>query len=71
MDKMNEINKELMRTDLPSFRSGDTVSVGLNVNEGRRNRIQVFEGVVIAVSSGGGPNKTFTVLENVVYCAFG
>ena len=61
MDIMNEINKELMRTDLPSFRAGDTVSVGLNVTEGSRTRIQVFEGVVIAVSSGGGPNKTFTV----------
>ena len=61
MDKINEINKELIRTDLPDFRSGDTISVGLNVTEGNRTRIQVFEGVVIAISSGGGVNKTFTV----------
>ena len=61
MDKMNEINKELMRTDSLDFRTGDTVSVGFNVTEGSRTRIQVFEGVVIAISSGGGVNKTFTV----------
>ena len=61
MDKICEVNKELMRTDLPKFRAGDTVSVGFNVTEGNRTRTQIFEGVVIAISSGGGVNKTFTV----------
>ena len=60
MDKMNEINKELMRTDSLDFRTGDTVSVGFNVTEGSRTRIQIFEGIVIAISSGGGVNKKST-----------
>ena len=49
------------KTDLPDFKSGDTISVGVKVIEGNRSRIQVFEGVVIAISSGGGINKTFTI----------
>ena len=61
MDKIYESNKNDMRTDLPDFRSGDTVSVGLRITEGSRTRIQTFEGVVIAMSSGGGLNKSFTV----------
>ena len=50
-----------MRTDLPDFRSGDTISLGMKISEGNRTRTQVFEGVVIAISSGGGMNKTFTI----------
>ena len=61
MDKIYESNKNDMRTDLPDFRSGDTVSVGLRITEGSRTRIQTFEGVVIAMSSGGGLDKSFTV----------
>lgn len=61
MNKIYEANKELMRTDLPDFKSGDTISVGLKVTEGSRTRIQLFEGVVIAISSGGGTDKTFTI----------
>jgi len=61
MDKIYESNKDVMRTDLPDFRSGDTVSVGLRITEGNKTRIQTFEGVVIAMSSGGGLNKSFTV----------
>ena len=61
MDKIYESNKDAMRTDLPDFRSGDTVSVGLRISEGNRTRIQTFEGVVIAISSGGGLDKSFTV----------
>ena len=41
-----------MRNDLPSFRSGDKISVGYRVIEGSRSRIQSFEGVVIKISSG-------------------
>ena len=61
MDKIYESNKNDMRTVLPDFRSGDTVSVGLRITEGSRTRIQTFEGVVIAMSSGGGLDKSFTV----------
>ena len=61
MDKILEITKSDLKTDLPDFKSGDTISVGVKVIEGNRSRIQVFEGVVIAISSGGGINKTFTI----------
>ena len=61
MNKIYESNKDAMRTDLPDFRSGDTVSVGLRITEGNKTRIQTFEGVVIAMSSGGGLDKSFTV----------
>ena len=61
MDKIYESNKDAMRADLPDFRSGDTVSVGLRITEGNKTRIQTFEGVVIAMSSGGGLDKSFTV----------
>ena len=61
MNKVLDSIQDELKKDIPQFRAGDTVSVGLNVTEGSRTRIQVFEGVVIAVSSGGGPNKTFTV----------
>ena len=50
-----------MRDDLPEFRSGDTISLGMKIIEGNRTRTQVFEGVVIAISSGGGMDKTFTI----------
>ena len=61
MDKIREANKDLLRTDFPDFRSGDTVSVGMKITEGNRSRTQIFEGVVIAISSGGGMDKTFTI----------
>ena len=57
---MNDVS-DYIREDLPSFRSGDTVNVGVKVVEGSKSRIQNFEGVVIAISSGGGLDKTFTV----------
>jgi len=50
-----------IRKDLPQFHSGDTISVGYRVIEGSRSRIQIFEGVVIKISSGHGLDKTFTV----------
>ena len=55
-----EITKEQLRTDLPEFRPGDTVSVHVKVVEGTRERIQVFEGVVIKRQDGG-ISETFTV----------
>jgi large subunit ribosomal protein L19 len=55
-----EITKEQLRTDLPAFRPGDTVRVHVKVVEGTRERIQIFEGVVIK-RRGGGISETFTV----------
>ena len=57
---INEITKEQLRSDLPSFRHGDTVRVHVKVIEGTRERIQLFEGVVIK-RRGGGVSETFTV----------
>lgn len=57
---IQEITKEQLRTDLPAFRPGDTVRVHVKVTEGSRERIQVFEGVVIK-RRGGGISETFTV----------
>ena len=61
MDKVINAVSEHIRKDLPSFRSGDTINVGVKVVEGTKSRVQNFEGVVIAKSSGGGMDKTFTV----------
>ena len=61
MDKVLQATQNDLKTDLPQFQSGDTVSVGVKVIEGTRSRVQTFEGVVIAISAGGGINKTFTV----------
>ncbi|MDF0725208.1 50S ribosomal protein L19 [Cytobacillus sp. S13-E01] len=55
-----EITKEQLRTDLPTFRPGDTVRVHVKVIEGTRERVQVYEGVVIK-RRGGGISETFTV----------
>jgi large subunit ribosomal protein L19 len=57
---IEEITKAQLRTDLPSFRPGDTVRVHVKVVEGTRERIQLFEGVVIK-RRGGGISETFTV----------
>ncbi len=57
---IEEITKEQLRSDLPSFRPGDTVRVHVNIVEGTRERIQVYEGVVIK-RRGGGISETFTV----------
>ncbi|OCS87653.1 50S ribosomal protein L19 [Caryophanon tenue] len=57
---ITEITKEQLRSDVPSFRPGDTVRVHVKVVEGTRERIQLFEGVVIK-RRGGGISETFTV----------
>ncbi len=59
------IEKEGMRTDIPQFAIGDTVKVFVKVVEGNRERLQGFEGVVIARKNGG-IRETFTV-RNVSY----
>ena len=60
MNVMDRIQKAPLRRDLPPFRSGDTVRVHVRVSEGDKQRIQVFEGVVIR-RRGHGPSATFTV----------
>ncbi|MGX0307370.1 large subunit ribosomal protein L19 [Staphylococcus warneri] len=54
------VTKSQLRTDLPSFRPGDTLRVHVRIIEGSRERIQVFQGVVIK-RRGGGISETFTV----------
>jgi len=57
---ISEITKDQLRSDLPTFRPGDTVRVHVKVVEGTRERLQMFEGVVIK-RRGGGISETFTV----------
>ncbi|HDH7045474.1 TPA: 50S ribosomal protein L19 [Staphylococcus aureus] len=54
------VTKSQLRTGLPSFRPGDTLRVHVRIIEGTRERIQVFEGIVIK-RRGGGVSETFTV----------
>jgi large subunit ribosomal protein L19 len=60
MNLMDVIEKEQLRTDLPRFSVGDTVRVNLKVVEGERERVQVFEGIVVG-RKGSGARETFTV----------
>ena len=60
MDIMDILEKEQMRTDIPDFREGDTVRVHARIREGDKERIQVFEGVVIRKRKGK-TGATFTV----------
>jgi large subunit ribosomal protein L19 len=57
---IEDVTKDQLRTDHPAFRAGDTVKVHVKVVEGSRERIQVFEGVIIK-RQGGGISETFTV----------
>lgn len=60
MNLIYSLEKEYIKSDIPQFRAGDTVKVHVKVVEGNRERIQVFEGVVIR-RRGGGLGETFTV----------
>lgn len=60
MQTLDSIDAASLRTDIPSFRPGDTVKVHVNVVEGNKTRVQVFQGVVIR-RHGGGVRETFTV----------
>ncbi|REB09735.1 50S ribosomal protein L19 [Sporosarcina sp. BI001-red] len=55
-----DITKDQLKSDLPSFRPGDTVRLHVKIVEGTRERIQLFEGVVIK-RRGGGISESFTV----------
>ena len=60
MNLIEEIEQSKLKEELPSYKSGDSVKVNVKVSEGNRERIQTFEGVIIA-TNGVGLNKTITV----------
>ena len=60
MNVIDEITKVQIRTDLPTFQVGDTIKVGVKIIEGKRERVQDFEGIVIAIK-GSGISKNFVV----------
>ena len=60
MQTLDSLNAASLRSDIPDFRTGDTLKVHVRVIEGNRSRIQVFQGVVIG-RQGGGIGETYTV----------
>ena len=60
MNIIEEIEKQQLRDDIPDFSPGDTVSVQVRIKEGSRERLQIFEGIVIAKKNRG-LNSSFTV----------
>ena len=60
MQKLDHVDAASLKSDIPAFRAGDTVKVHVNIVEGSRSRVQVFQGVVIA-RQGEGVRETFTV----------
>ena len=59
MELLDKVSRENLRTDMPSFDAGDTVKVMVRVREGDKERLQAFEGLVIAINNG--PQGSFTV----------
>ena len=60
MDKIKLVEATQLKTDLPSFKAGDTINVHVKVKEGDKERIQEFQGIVLG-RRGSGINATFTV----------
>jgi large subunit ribosomal protein L19 len=60
MEKIQQLEREQIRLDHPDFGPGDTVKVHVKIKEGEKERIQIFQGVVISKRKGG-TNATFTV----------
>lgn len=60
MNTLDALDAESLRDDIPDFRPGDTLKVHVRVVEGSRERVQLFQGVVIR-RQGGGIRETFTV----------
>jgi large subunit ribosomal protein L19 len=60
MNLIDTVEKQQLRTDIPAFKPGDTVRVHVKIKEGDKERIQVFEGICIALKHGG-VRATFSV----------
>lgn len=60
MSQLLNVERPYLRDDVPEFRSGDTIKVHVRVIEGSKERIQIFQGVVIS-RRGGGTRESFTV----------
>ena len=60
MNKIEKITNKQLNPSVPEFRVGDTVRVGVRIIEGKKERVQAFEGVVIS-RKGTGVSETFTV----------
>jgi len=60
MNMIEQLEKEQMRTDLPAFKPGDTLRVHVRIREADKERIQVFEGIVIKKKKGGS-GASFTI----------
>ena len=60
MDALKVIAAESVKTEVPAFEVGDTIRIGVNIREGDKERVQSFEGTVIA-RKGHGVSETFTV----------
>ena len=60
MERMAELSREGLRTDLPAFQAGDTLKVLVRVREGDKERLQAFEGLCIG-KRGGGVTESFRV----------
>lgn len=60
MNKIEKITNSQLNSSIPEFRVGDTVRVGVKIIEGKKERVQAFEGVVIS-RKGYGVSETFTV----------
>ncbi len=63
MNIVDKITNRQLRTDIPEFRVGDTVRVNYTIKEGEKQRIQAFEGIVMA-KKGASSEETFTVRKN-------
>lgn len=60
MNLLDKVSKEQLKSDVPEFRVGDTVRVDVKIIEGKKERIQAFEGIVTS-RKGGSVSETFTV----------
>ena len=60
MDLASKVSAKQLKSDIPEFRVGDTVKVGVKIKEGKKERVQYFEGIVFNIT-GGSVSKTFTV----------
>jgi large subunit ribosomal protein L19 len=65
MEKIQQLEREMMRLDLPDFAAGDTVKVHVKIKEGEKERIQAFQGVVISKRKGG--NRATFIVRKVSY----